>query len=92
MNLPDAPIAYEGFLATHFFTMSDQTNRWIILNSGGGHRNPLRDVPSCADVFNSLMRSDHCFCGNPEGDLRSLCGKPRFFGDFPDDMRPGSRG
>jgi hypothetical protein len=22
MNLPDAPIAYEGFFATHFFTVS----------------------------------------------------------------------
>ena len=24
MNLPDAPIAHEGFFATHFFTVSDQ--------------------------------------------------------------------
>jgi hypothetical protein len=24
MNLPDAPIAQEGFFATHFFTVSDQ--------------------------------------------------------------------
>jgi hypothetical protein len=24
MNLPDAPIAHEGVLATHFFTVSDQ--------------------------------------------------------------------
>ncbi len=24
MNLPDAPIADEGFFATHFFTVSDQ--------------------------------------------------------------------
>ena len=23
MNLPDAPIAHEGFFATHFFTVSD---------------------------------------------------------------------
>jgi hypothetical protein len=24
MNLPDAPIAHEGFFATHFFTVKDQ--------------------------------------------------------------------
>jgi hypothetical protein len=24
MNLPDAPIAHEGFFATHFLTVSDQ--------------------------------------------------------------------
>jgi hypothetical protein len=24
MNLPDAPIAHDGFFATHFFTMRDQ--------------------------------------------------------------------
>ena len=24
MNLPDAPIADDGFFATHFFTVSDQ--------------------------------------------------------------------
>ena len=24
MNLPDAPIAREGFFASHFFTVSDQ--------------------------------------------------------------------
>jgi hypothetical protein len=24
MNLPDAPIAHEGFFATYFFTVSDQ--------------------------------------------------------------------
>ena len=24
MNLPDAPVAHEGFFATHFFTVSDQ--------------------------------------------------------------------
>src|SRR5260370_15913987 len=24
MNLPDAPIAHEGFFAAHFFTVSDQ--------------------------------------------------------------------
>src|SRR5580700_5737505 len=24
MNLPDAPIAHEGFFATHFFTVRDQ--------------------------------------------------------------------
>ena len=24
MNLPDVPIAHEGFFATHFFTVSDQ--------------------------------------------------------------------
>jgi hypothetical protein len=24
MNLPDAPIAHEGFFGTHFFTVSDQ--------------------------------------------------------------------
>ena len=24
MNLPDAPIAHEGFFATHFFAVSDQ--------------------------------------------------------------------
>jgi catechol 2,3-dioxygenase-like lactoylglutathione lyase family enzyme len=24
MNLPDAPIAHQGFFATHFFTVSDQ--------------------------------------------------------------------
>jgi len=24
MNLPDAPIAHEGFFPTHFFTVSDQ--------------------------------------------------------------------
>jgi hypothetical protein len=24
MNLPDAPIAHEGFLVTHFFTVRDQ--------------------------------------------------------------------
>jgi hypothetical protein len=23
VNLPDAPIAHEGFFATHFFTVSD---------------------------------------------------------------------
>ncbi len=27
MNLPDAPIAHEGFFATHFFTVSDQDKR-----------------------------------------------------------------
>jgi hypothetical protein len=27
MNLPDAPIAHEGFFAAHFFTVSDQKNR-----------------------------------------------------------------
>lgn len=27
MTLPDAPIAHEGFLAVHFFTVSDQENR-----------------------------------------------------------------
>ncbi|HXP39413.1 MAG TPA: hypothetical protein VN833_04055 [Candidatus Acidoferrales bacterium] len=27
MNLPDAPIAHEGFFATHFFTVSDQ-DKW----------------------------------------------------------------
>jgi hypothetical protein len=26
MNLRDAPIAHEGFFATHFFTVSDQDN------------------------------------------------------------------
>jgi hypothetical protein len=24
MNLPDAPIAHEGFFATHFLTVTDQ--------------------------------------------------------------------
>jgi hypothetical protein len=24
LNLPDAPIAHEGFFATHFFTVKDQ--------------------------------------------------------------------
>jgi len=24
MNLPDAPIAHQGFFATHFFTVRDQ--------------------------------------------------------------------
>jgi hypothetical protein len=24
MNLPDAPVAHEGFFATHFFTVRDQ--------------------------------------------------------------------
>jgi len=24
VNLPDAPIAHEGFFATHFFTVSDE--------------------------------------------------------------------
>jgi hypothetical protein len=28
MNLPDAPIAHEGFFATHFFTVSDQ-DKWM---------------------------------------------------------------
>ena len=27
MNLPDAPIAHEGFFATHFFAVSATTNR-----------------------------------------------------------------
>jgi hypothetical protein len=27
MNLPDAPIAHEGFFATHFFVVSATTNR-----------------------------------------------------------------
>jgi hypothetical protein len=27
MNLPDAPIAHEGFFVTYFFTVRDQENR-----------------------------------------------------------------
>ena len=27
MNLPDAPIAHEGFFATHIFTVRGQKNR-----------------------------------------------------------------
>ena len=27
MNLPDAPIAHEGFFATHFFTVRDHLRR-----------------------------------------------------------------
>jgi hypothetical protein len=27
MNLPDAPVAREGFFVTHFFTVKDQENQ-----------------------------------------------------------------
>ncbi len=33
MNLPDAPIAHEGFFATHFFTVRDQANRRISMSA-----------------------------------------------------------
>jgi hypothetical protein len=56
MNLPDAPIAQEGFFVTHFFVVRDQEKSGqarkpllhqacqflIILNSGGG---PTPDKP-----------------------------------------------
>ena len=37
MNLPDAPIAHEGFYAAHFFTVSDQdkSNDFYVRILGG---------------------------------------------------------
>jgi catechol 2,3-dioxygenase-like lactoylglutathione lyase family enzyme len=37
MNLPDAPIAHEGFFATHFFTVRDQekSKDFYVRNLGG---------------------------------------------------------
>jgi hypothetical protein len=37
MNLPDAPIAHEGFFATHFFTVRDQekSRDFYVLILGG---------------------------------------------------------
>jgi hypothetical protein len=50
MNLPDPPIAHEGFFATHFFPVSDQDKLkdFYVLILGGKviqPDNPCNDTP-----------------------------------------------
>jgi len=37
MNLPDAPIAREGFFATHFFTVSTTESLGVALSRSADH-------------------------------------------------------
>ena len=55
MNLPDAPIAHEGFFASHFFTVKDQEESKdfyarilggaVDLKKGGRHSSVVRPPP-----------------------------------------------
>lgn len=46
MNLPDAPIAHEGFFATHFFTVRDQekSKDFYVRESGQARKSLLHQA------------------------------------------------
>jgi catechol 2,3-dioxygenase-like lactoylglutathione lyase family enzyme len=62
MNLPDAPIAHEGFFVTHFFTVRDQekSKDFYVRILGGKVIKPenpcyILETPSDLDTVNSFL-------------------------------------
>jgi hypothetical protein len=78
MNLPDAPIAHEGFFATHFFTVSnlDKSRDFYVRILGGKVIKP--DNPCYVKLVNTwiLLNSG----GGPTPD------KPEVFLETPSDL------
>ena len=50
MNLPDAPIAYEGYFATHFFTVSDLDRSKALKSPSTGSRTTVNLSGQCFGI------------------------------------------
>ncbi len=64
MNLLDAPVAYEGFFASHFFTVSDQDNSkdFYVRILGGKAIKPGKSLPEMVCLLSTsgpLLTSNH---------------------------------
>src|ERR1700680_1454714 len=44
-QVPDAPIAHEGFFSTHFFTVCDRTDRWTSMSEIPGGKLTSQTIP-----------------------------------------------
>jgi hypothetical protein len=50
MNLPDAPIAYAGYFATHFFTVSDLDRSKALKSPSTGSRTTVNLSGQCFGI------------------------------------------